>query len=1834
MANDRFVVEDFIPQDKPEITTDMVDKLAYEEANTMPAGRATTDGTDRRMSVMGAALDSKDPNVQMERYNQIMGDLTRDGYSQALVDIKDIAKQREGRLAKLSVGNLLTDGSFSNLPPEQAIGGYKKYLQDTNEANLDVLYALNSYMQAEEQDPESNSVKEQYGIDGVRQMVEHKANVQAMTNDWYRENDYSYSRLTVGLIPSLLLYVDSVALQKELSQFEKASNQEISLGNKAKGLVIPSSIKRTMLQALDRMAIEDPAKYEEVVGTLISSMRDSSNVLIRNDGDASIRVEEVLAGDEGYATWMAALDNVASWVDVLMLGGVVRGIKNLIKSGGKLRVGTPTGKLRHAGVYTQAGFSQELIKHAMAAEVAKKNVVNNVAPASAAKITSNTNADMTRAMYEMASRDPEAAKAFFGTDSVADVVADAHAPQIGRIDGAVESKVYVPDKSVLAEVLDEGNPLLHNEADRARALENIKKDFSNAGELKLIPNMTTIETEAGEIILKEGDSITQTAGKVYVNAAFLLRGSGYKSVDNIKDIAEISFAKRGITKDRVTVMRKRTDGVYYQLADDVVFERAARAASDIKKKGELVSTGKKEPPRAMVSREDMLRRGDVNKETFSKAPKQKVSVTHREDGLTTTLDQGMTIVHGSGNPKLTINDIEIIRSKGQKQGKKGRIYGGLYGTSLKDAHQARGYAEMMGGTPTLYGINIKTGTKVLEKTGDITRLSKSYIEDLLKDGYGVVTGKDIRGRTEHVVIDKNAIQDMSILGSDLEHVSSASKNIPKPLDEFMIVVKDEFNLGYHDVIGDAKVGEKSLSEIRVGHNWFDRLFATWKYPGGTDSGWGSLNQHFFDAASTFKDKFMDQALGFAKDRASTITRIMMEDGKRLDKNFQKFTATEQRAMVDYFIKANKEQLAFNPEEALANGWSYDMIKHAYDFRRVWDEIYGLENIDAVRTFHNEGYTKFIDRSNGGTDLLVKELKKNQIGQYSDYAGMDVLDTEKNVVRKISKDELDRLYKTGGFVAQIRRPIDVDGQAAKFVITRNQAGYSFSRALRDDDVVIGYNPGYYAVRYKDPWFITRKIYDNKGNYLYEAALGTAKNRREAEFLTQNLMNRELEGSYHVDDFKVREGRNIDPVLRQQYNMDMHMAGGRSAQRSRGEQLLLTVNSIDNLGFDHIESPMESLVHSIKSISERISTREWFDTSKTRLLDSFSDFLPTDEFGRPRFPSSVTEIQNYNRIEGGEIKVAAARSAYNYIHGMEGAWINQIDELFKSLMHGAALKMATASIKHSGKAGKAMSYAEGALRWASKQAPIGVLNKLATISFLHSRPIRQFYLNAMQSLQLAGISNYDWFFRKGTPQFVAMTMRMAGDTPPDKIIKACGWTRPEFEKHFRGFIKSGFPYALDQQNMMRGILLDMADRQTKSKVYQAVTTPLHVSRRLGSDAGEYVNMLSAYLSFADKAKRIGKDISNADTLAEVQSSARNFTGNMNAAGDMPYNHNMLAPLFKFQQISHKLALTMVTNQHLTFPEKARLAVTNLALFGLPISVAVESGVTELYPDDPMARNLFMEGLYSFMSNEMIKLVSGSDTRLDFSSTLSPFNLSVAHTAKAILTTDVPTLMSKSAGAGMLFGNNPVLSNFAKELLNWIVPQEGMLDSDIEDVARAGLMTLKGVDDMFKIKYILENSQIKNSQGQIIDYNADRIATLGALAGIDPIEISRNRGVQSALYDDHVNRKENVKAFYKSLSAQMSMRGMDVHDIKRMQQAYAIGYKMFRKDPKFFEEWTKAVDEGAASSEWDMYIRVYEQLNTGNLDKTIEMTRNLPDTPQRDAMLSSLEGLKGVAAFNEEE
>lgn len=133
------------------------------------------------------------------------------------------------------------------------------------------------------------------------------------------------------------------------------------------------------------------------------------------------------------------------------------------------------------------------------------------------------------------------------------------------------------------------------------------------------------------------------------------------------------------------------------------------------------------------------------------APAEELTPTDTEVGPT-----GLRLIHGSPTADLNLDGINIVR-EGQKQAKKGRKYGGFYATSVADLSQAQGYADMAGATGTVYDVVVKPGTKILRKEGDVTRLSESDIAKWTAEGYGLVIGTDPRGRTEHVVIDKNAI---------------------------------------------------------------------------------------------------------------------------------------------------------------------------------------------------------------------------------------------------------------------------------------------------------------------------------------------------------------------------------------------------------------------------------------------------------------------------------------------------------------------------------------------------------------------------------------------------------------------------------------------------------------------------------------------------------------------------------------------------------------------------------------------------------------------------------------------------------------------------------------------------------------------------------------------------------------------------------------------------------------------------------------------------------------------------------------------------------------------
>lgn len=121
----------------------------------------------------------------------------------------------------------------------------------------------------------------------------------------------------------------------------------------------------------------------------------------------------------------------------------------------------------------------------------------------------------------------------------------------------------------------------------------------------------------------------------------------------------------------------------------------------------------------------------------------------------------MTILyHGSGNPDLTLSDISIIGGVERKQGNR---YGGFYAVDKAGYIHALSYARMQGGEPTIYEVQITDNARIWDKSGDITRLKVTDIEQWQSQGIDIVRGKDFRGQTEYAIINRDIIVGLNAL---------------------------------------------------------------------------------------------------------------------------------------------------------------------------------------------------------------------------------------------------------------------------------------------------------------------------------------------------------------------------------------------------------------------------------------------------------------------------------------------------------------------------------------------------------------------------------------------------------------------------------------------------------------------------------------------------------------------------------------------------------------------------------------------------------------------------------------------------------------------------------------------------------------------------------------------------------------------------------------------------------------------------------------------------------------------------------------------------------------
>lgn len=995
--------------------------------------------------------------------------------------------------------------------------------------------------------------------------------------------------------------------------------------------------------------------------------------------------------------------------------------------------------------------------------------------------------------------------------------------------------------------------------------------------------------------------------------------------------------------------------------------------------------------------------------------------------------------------------------------------------------------------------------------------------------------------------------------------------------------------------GPADIPEQVFERFTIKANWFDRLpafFARLKS--------GSVQQHIIPADNMFQAQFTRPASA-AVDREVRYRKLLVETFEKFSKAYSKLKAPRREQMRDYIEEANHKGLKFNVTELYARGFSEDEIATLKEWRRANDAMWYSTNQDLALSMRNKGMMLFKDLS--GTKLVVKPVKRGGVSSSTKFKDTAV----EGASQSFSKQELDDLYESGGYIAKLPEPTKMDGEWVENIIVRNNTD-AFARRINDDDLLLAYRDGYYPVMYDAHFFVEETLKDGS-----KITVGAARTQKEAQKIVDDFISRDETKTYSFREDKnnPQEGfSESDSVWALATN------AGTSAQRLRGQRLVAPSDPEDLTLSKHLVDPLESVAAQISQLARRIEVRPWLETSKARWLASYSKYLdlPKGPDHSPAFPNKVEDIKLNLSSGGGNKDLADARSMFNYIHALENGYVNQIDDGIKMMMHfGANMLEAAGATK-----------ASAALRDATRGASATSKAKGTTFKlFLAANPPRQLVIQGHQVVQLTAIN----------PTYLAGPMQR-DLFRLGKVMRGVV-DDPEAVKMWEELQRSGLQLAVDANNLVRQDELRLAELSTAGKTKKAlVDSTINLAQKVGFDTAEQFVLVTSWLTHRDMAIKAGKRLTRRE-LENIAGQSRIYTYNMNRAGDMPYNQNSLNVILQFLQVPHKAILQPLMSRSLDPVQKTRLLAWNGLMYGVPAGIFGSLLPDRWFSDGEkgvpsVSKQILEQGLEDVMFNYMLSQMYGEDVQIDWGD-LAPGNIyGFNEQLVALATLNFSEAVANAPATSLFFGNNPRVSKAFTTTARYFHLVDDYddpeLDTKYTDVVNSAMSLFSGYSNGFKARYAYHNGKKINSYGNITDDDVNRVEAAAQLFGFRTKTEEGVREARDEFYGDAEYRSQlpkDVEKWYTTLKQHLGNRSQTLAERDLARRALSEAMAVFGPhQQEFRKELVRLIQRDADRGIYDFTEGLRAEMGIMDEKDVREIIAKMPRGPERDALIESLD------------
>jgi hypothetical protein len=1060
-----------------------------------------------------------------------------------------------------------------------------------------------------------------------------------------------------------------------------------------------------------------------------------------------------------------------------------------------------------------------------------------------------------------------------------------------------------------------------------------------------------------------------------------------------------------------------------------------------------------------------------------------------------------------------------------------------------------------------------------------------------------VYGPDVGGWgsvDDAVQLTELALREQGITANDMHLLSKDAvtgeyirvDSVDEAAGDFLIGIDYDYRMNFSDIY--------TWDELDVNKNWLDRIPLLAKY---------SVNRAFFEPGSMFQPHLVINA-NASVDKGAKITQDFLKLGKKYTDPFGKQSKDSQALMTRYVLEANDLQIPHNIN-TLKGEYGFNDIEIAIlkDFRAYWDTIWQVSNITDVRAMRNKG-------------MMTYENVRNQDRLYMKPLDVRAANANERVYNPLtdetlfmSRKEIDDLYDKGGVIGRMRRPQAFGDEVTDQIRLESHKDL---RMMLESDTPYPYREGYFQRTYTQPHFIIQRG-ETSGGVVYERAVATANTRIEADLWVDRLRATDVDGARLKDGTQkyYNRGDLKDPKAQAEYEMDTYESTGMSSMRSRGEKLVDATAQLRGIQDNNVLGPVDSMIRASRAMGRNVAERETIEAMKQRFMSQYKETLAT-KYGKPIYPKSMEDIGNAGNASSKE--VADARSTYEFISYLEFGYINGMDSIYKGALKGMANNFANVGKRFpqgSNPYNLARTLEEGT-ELMSHIAPVSLLKNASFQAYIASFPIRQAALNVHQAVLLSAAFPKYTISQGLARDLGIMYMAKFGVKAPKVALKLAGRTQAELDLMFKQWERSGLSAQIDQNNMVRGAMMDMAEGTKNKQESGLISGGLHYLRKIGFDAGEEVQLMSSWLAHYNDSLQKGK-VMNETELHNISGRARNFTFNMNRAGDMVYNANSLGLFFQYFQVPHKSALQLV-NRSIPGWQRLRVGMYDLFMFTLPPAAMLKwfSPALPSQEEHPEAYDAILMGLEFYLLNKMISLTTGEQVRLDFGNFAPSDAYGMYDMMYGMWTTESGEMFANAPSGQLFFGNNPRITNAVKTVVSYFWPDP----ADEQDPVLASqvyhdIMSLSsGYSSYYKAKQKWMYGKAFGLRNQVTDQKVNKVEAAFQLGGIRTMDETMHMAVKMEMWESSDEYTKDVNKWYRTFTHGLVTQGLTLEDEAYLIKVMAKAFSAFDGSEKAMLIVKKNLDRDLKSGTPALFDSVLRQIGWKDIDEIKSEVDALPD------------------------